>query len=127
MALVSARIYAKWFSWPEARYLAPLWVLSGLVIVALWLVPARMPFVADRWSWGPFARATCLWATAFGGMTYSFYPTVVPDRLTIHAAASAPESLRIILFGTLYRAANDPAAYGAGLSHLSQQGDGATL
>ena len=34
-------------------------------------------------------------------MAYSFYPFVVPDKLTIYEAASAPESLKIILVGTV--------------------------
>ena len=32
-------------------------------------------------------------------MAYSFYPYVVPDQMTIYSAASAPESLFIILLG----------------------------
>jgi cytochrome d ubiquinol oxidase subunit II len=99
--LVSARIFEKWFSWPSALYLAPLPVVSGLLVVALWLMLRRMPFARDRWNWAPFAAATALWTLAFGGMAYSFYPYVVPERLTIYEAASAPESLFIILIGTV--------------------------
>jgi cytochrome d ubiquinol oxidase subunit II len=43
-----------------------------------------------------------LFALAFLGLAYSFYPYVVPERLTIYDAASAPESLMIILVGTLF-------------------------
>jgi cytochrome bd ubiquinol oxidase subunit II len=97
--LVSTRIFDKWFLWPEAAYLAPLPILSGLIVFGLWRLLGRMPLAADRWSWLPFALATSLWTMAFGGMAYSFYPYVVPDRLTIYDAASAPESLQIILYG----------------------------
>ncbi len=38
----------------------------------------------------------------FFGLAYSFYPYVVPDQMTIDEAASAPESLLIILAGTLF-------------------------
>jgi cytochrome d ubiquinol oxidase subunit II len=99
--LVSDRIFDKWFSWPEALLLSPLPILSGLLVVALWVMLRRMPFAADGFSWMPFAAATALWAMAFGGMAYSFYPYVVPEKLTIYEAASAPESLFIILLGTL--------------------------
>jgi cytochrome d ubiquinol oxidase subunit II len=34
-------------------------------------------------------------------MAYSFYPYVVPERLTVFQAASAPESLMIILVGAI--------------------------
>ena len=56
----------------------------------------------DRWAWSPFAATMALFALSFGGMAYSFYPYVVPDRLTIYEAASAPESLIIILVGALF-------------------------
>jgi len=98
---VSVRIFDKWFSWPEALYLAPLPLLSAALVVGLWVALRRMPFDRDRRSWLPFAMATGLWATAFGGMAYSFYPYVVPEKLTIYEAASAPESLFIILVGTV--------------------------
>ena len=98
--LVSTRIFDKWFSFPEALYLLPLPLISGVLIVGLWWMLQRMPFAEDRGSWLPFAAATALWVTAFGGMAYSFYPYVVPEQLTIYEAASAPESLFIILIGT---------------------------
>ncbi len=98
--LVSARIWEKWFTWPEALWLAPLPVVSAAVIVALWLLLRRMPLAEDRYAWAPFLLGTLLFAAAFGGLAYSFYPYVVPERLTIYEAASAPESLIIILVGT---------------------------
>ncbi|MEJ6402828.1 cytochrome d ubiquinol oxidase subunit II [Yoonia sp. 2307UL14-13] len=97
---VSARIFEKWFSLPSILYLSPLPILSGALVVWLWWMLRRMPFYQDRWSWLPFAVATMLWVLAFCGMAYSFYPYVVPEQLTIYEAASAPESLFIILIGT---------------------------
>ncbi len=97
---VSSRIFDKWFNWPEALYLAPLPIASALLIVWLWSMLRKMPFAEDRYSWLPFFAATLLWVMAFGGMAYSFYPYVVPEQITIYEAASAPESLFIILIGT---------------------------
>ncbi len=98
---VSERILGKWLSWPEALWLSPLPILSGVIVVWLWLLLRRMPLAGDRWSWLPFALATLLWTMAFLGMAYSFYPYVVPERITLYEAASAPESLWIILVGTM--------------------------
>lgn len=97
---VSARIFDKWFSLPEALYLLPLPILSAILVYALWSMLRKMPYAEDRYSWLPFAAATALWVMAFGGMAYSFYPYVVPEQITIYEAASAPESLFIILIGT---------------------------
>ncbi|WP_375266734.1 cytochrome d ubiquinol oxidase subunit II [Planktotalea sp.] len=99
---VSTRIFDKWFSFPEIVYLSPLPILSGLLVVFLWVQLRRMPFENDRWSWTPFAAATALFTLAYCGMAYSFYPYVVPEKLTIYESASAPESLFIILVGTLF-------------------------
>jgi len=99
--LVSPRIWEKWFTLPAMAYLAPLPILSVLLLALLWAALRRLPMERDRLSWVPFAAATALFVLAFVGLAYSFYPYVVPDQLTIYQAASAPESLRIILVGTV--------------------------
>ncbi len=96
---VSPRIFDKWFSFPEILFLMPLPVLSGVLLMTLFLVLHRMPFTADRLSWLPFTVASVLFALAYLGMAYSFYPYVVPEQLTIYEAAASPESLLIILVG----------------------------
>lgn len=96
---VSPRIFEKWFSFPEVLFLSPLPVISGALILWLFMMLRQMPFHNDRWNWLPFAVATGLFALAYLGMAYSFYPYVVPEQLTIYEAAAAPESLFIILMG----------------------------
>jgi cytochrome d ubiquinol oxidase subunit II len=100
--LVSARIFEKWFTFPEIVLLAPLPIMSGALIVLLWVALRRLPTANDSFAWFPFAASVTLFALAFFGLAYSFYPFVVPERLTIYEAASAPESLMIILIGTLF-------------------------
>ena len=99
--LVSARIWEKWFTLPAMAWLAPLPILSVLLVGLLWVVLRRLPMERDRLSWVPFVAATALFVLAFLGLAYSFYPYVVPEQLTIYQAASAPESLWIILIGTI--------------------------
>lgn len=100
--LVSPRIFAKWFTFPEVVLLAPMPILSAVLVIILALVLRQLPDSQDRWSFVPFVGAVMLFTLAFAGLTYSFYPFVVPDQLTIYEAASAPESLMIILLGTLF-------------------------
>ncbi len=100
--LASDRIFAKWFSFPEVVLLAPVPLMS-VVLVTLLVFALRRPHIdADAWSWLPFATTIVLFALAFIGLAYSFAPYIVPDRLTIYDAAAAPESLIIILFGALF-------------------------
>jgi cytochrome d ubiquinol oxidase subunit II len=99
--LVSTRIWDKWFSVPEILFLAPLPLMAAALIVLLWVGLRRLPTADDSFAWFPFAAGTALFALAFFGLAYSFYPYVVPERLTLYEAASAPESLLIILIGAL--------------------------
>ena len=100
--IVSSRIFDKWFSIPEIFLLAPLPIFSTVLFVALYITLKNLPAKNDDFSWLPFVLTICLFALGFSGMAYSFYPYVVPDQMTIYQAASAPESLAIILVGTLF-------------------------
>ncbi len=99
---VSTRIFDKWFLFPEALYLSPLPLLSAGLIILLWFWLKRLPTADDAFAWLPFVAGTGVFILAFCGLAYSFYPYVVPERLTIYEAASAPESLMIILIGTCF-------------------------
>ena len=97
--LVSPRIFERWFSVPEIVLLAPLPLVTAAVFAALWIFLRRMPRADHSLDLVPFAGAVVLFALGFAGLAYSFFPYVVPERLTIWQAASAPESLIIILVG----------------------------
>ena len=76
----------------------------GFALIAALLVLAlrRLPTSDDSWAWFPFTATVALFCLAFVGLAYSFYPYVVPDQMTIYEAAAAPESLAIILAGTVF-------------------------
>jgi cytochrome d ubiquinol oxidase subunit II len=99
--LVSPRIFDKWFSFPEVVALAPLPLMSALLVALLWLSLRRLPTHDDSFAWFPFVGAVVLMILGFFGMAYSFYPYIVPEKMTIWQAAAATESLSIILVGTL--------------------------
>ena len=100
--LVSPRIFDKWFSVPEFFLLLPLPLLSAVLLGLLWLRLRQGQRPDDGWAWLPFAGSSALITLAFVGLAYSFYPYVVPDRLTIYDAAAAPESLFVIFVGTCF-------------------------
>jgi cytochrome d ubiquinol oxidase subunit II len=98
----STRIFDKWFVWPQMLYLSPLPILSALLFIWLWRQTFHLPKENDRHSIVPFLTLAGIFALGFAGLAWSFYPYVVPDRLTIWQAASAPESLAVILVGTVF-------------------------
>jgi len=99
--LVSDRIFAKWFSVPEILLLAPLPVAAAALFAGLVVSLRHLPRADHRLDWLPLVLTGAIFALGYAGMAYSFYPFVVPDRLTIYEAAASPESLGIILAGTL--------------------------
>ncbi|WP_305987469.1 cytochrome d ubiquinol oxidase subunit II [Roseibium sp. MMSF_3544] len=100
--LVSERIFEKWFSFPSMILLAPLPLMSGLLVFIIYTALKHLPARDDKWAWVPFTATACLFFLAFVGLAYSFYPYVVPEKLTLYESASAPESLFIILLGALF-------------------------
>lgn len=99
--LASPRIFDKWFVFPEMLYLSPLPILSALLFVWLWRQTFHLPKEGDRHSLLPFLTLAAIFTLGFAGLAWSFYPYVVPDKLTIWQAASAPESLVVILVGAV--------------------------
>jgi cytochrome d ubiquinol oxidase subunit II len=98
----SPRIFDKWFVLPQFLWLLPLPVVSAGLFMWLFLLTFRLPAPGDRDSLKPFLILAVIFAAGFAGLAYSFYPYVVPDRITIWEAAAAPESLGIILVGTAF-------------------------
>lgn len=100
--MASDRIFDKWFSVPEIVALAPLPIMSGIFFVFLFWLLRQLPDAADRFALMPFMAMVAIMSLGFAGLAYSFYPYIVPEKMTIVDAASAPESLAIILVGTLF-------------------------
>lgn len=99
--LASPRIFERWFDFPEILLLAPLPITFVLIAGLLVMVLRRLPAAGDAFAILPFLATIILFALAFAGLAYSFYPYVVPERLTLYEAAAAPESLIIILVGAV--------------------------
>ncbi len=99
--LVSTRIYDKWFAWPQMLWLSPLPIISAALIILIWATLRHLPLPGDRRAWVPFVASIALFGLGFLGMAYSFFPYIVPEAITIYEAASAPESLWIILVGVM--------------------------
>ena len=99
--IASPRIFERWFSLPEMLGLAPIPLATGGLFLLLHIFLRRFPRPDHSLDWVPFAATAAIFVLCFQGLAYSFWPYVVPEKLTIFAAASAPESLMIILIGAL--------------------------
>jgi cytochrome d ubiquinol oxidase subunit II len=100
--LASPRILERWFSLPEIVGLASIPVAVGTLFLVVFVALRHLPRADDRLDWVPFAATLGIFVLCFQGLAYSFWPYIVPDRLTIFEAAAARESLLIILVGALF-------------------------
>lgn len=98
---VSERIFTKWFSMPEFLFLAPIPLLTGLCLFLLYRLINKLPLPNDRFCWLPLLLTIAVFVLSFSGLAYSFFPYIVPNKMTIVDAAAAPESLKIMLIGAL--------------------------
>jgi cytochrome d ubiquinol oxidase subunit II len=80
--------------WLERPYLA-VFPLAGFVaeLALIWCICTRRH---DRW---PFRMVALIFASAFGTLAVSFWPYMIPFKVTIYEAAGPPESLSFMLWG----------------------------
>lgn len=95
---VSATVRGRWFVMPEIIALLPipLVTIAALLGIRVMLGSGR---VLGKLCWTPFALTVTVFLLGAVGLAYSLFPFVVMDRLTIWQAASATESLAVILAG----------------------------
>jgi cytochrome bd ubiquinol oxidase subunit II len=99
---VSERIFDRWFTLPYMVLLMPLPLGTLVLVVVLAAVLRHLPLPNDALRLLPFGCAVGLFVLSFAGLAWSFFPYVVPERLTLWQAASAPESLSLILLGAMF-------------------------
>jgi cytochrome bd ubiquinol oxidase subunit II len=96
--MISQTVFERWFTLPQ---LIALSVIPLVCVVSLGAILAvlRSPHVLGPLCWLPFAFVVTVFTLGGVGLAYSLYPYVIIDRMTIWQAASATESLAVILIG----------------------------
>jgi cytochrome bd ubiquinol oxidase subunit II len=98
--LINTSIFEKWFGGPEVILLLIIPVVCfGLFFIVDGYLK-KFPHDNDAKAWLPLASIFGIFLLCFIGLSYSFFPYIVPTKMTIWQAASAPESLMFILYGT---------------------------
>ncbi|MCQ4162974.1 cytochrome d ubiquinol oxidase subunit II [Roseomonas sp. GC11] len=100
--LASPRILARWVEMPNLALLAPLPATTFALLLGLHSLLKHLPLPQGALERLPFWGATGLFVLSFAGLSWSFFPYIVPEKLTLWQAAAAPESLSIILAGALF-------------------------
>lgn len=99
---VDTRIYDRMFHFPEITLLIAMPLISICLTLLMHFLLGALPTQDDKLAWMPFVISVLIFVLGFIGLVYSFYPYIIPGHLKIVDAAAAPESLKIILIGTLF-------------------------
>ncbi len=94
---MEADIRERWFSWPNIVFLAPVPIITLLIAWAEWRSLNR-----SGSNYGPFLGALGLFLMSYLGIAISLWPNIVPHRLSLWQAASAPSTQAFLLIGTLF-------------------------
>ena len=90
------RLSARWFTWPDMLFLAP--IPLGVVVVTILLLRA----LRAQQRWRSFIFAEGLFLITFAGFGISTYPYIVPHAVTIRAAQAPETSLVFLGVGMLF-------------------------
>jgi cytochrome d ubiquinol oxidase subunit II len=94
--LMSDAIAARWFTWPNVAFLAP---IPFVTVVTAFLTWRAIDGGAEAL---PFIGALGLFALSYIGITVSLYPMIVPYHFTLWEAASSARTQAFLLVGTLF-------------------------
>src|SRR5690554_3371153 len=97
LALGNPGIFLKWSSGLTRALAACLWVGMLVASVCIVMCLQRMINTSIRSPALSFLMTFVVFGLTFAGLTYSFFPYLVLDELTIWDAAAAPESLELVL------------------------------
>ncbi|HZZ60503.1 MAG TPA: cytochrome d ubiquinol oxidase subunit II [Roseiarcus sp.] len=89
-------IAARWFSWPNIGFLAPVPIVTALIAWLEWRS------LNNRTEAAPFVFAVALFIMSYLGIAISIFPMIVPYKYTIWDAASSPSTQAFLLVGTLF-------------------------
>ena len=94
---VQPQIAARWFSWPNIVFLAPVPIVTALIAWAAWRALNEETSEA-----APFLWAVGLFTMSYLGIAISLFPMIVPFHFTLWEAASSPRTQAFMLVGTLF-------------------------
>jgi cytochrome d ubiquinol oxidase subunit II len=92
----NAGIAARWFTFPNIVYLAPVPLITAGLIWYAWRS------LNDRSEYAPFFASLGLFVMSYIGIAISLWPMIVPGHFTLDQAAASPSTQAFLLIGTLF-------------------------
>lgn len=91
--LHNTEIFYRWYSFPDVLYLAPLPLITALMIYLTW------NSLGKGHEQKPFIFSIIIFLCSYAGIAISVYPYLIPHQVTIWEAAAPDSTLRFILVG----------------------------
>ncbi len=92
---VDAHIAARWFSWPDIVFLAPVPLITAGLVIYAWRS------LNNRSEYASFIAALGLFLMSYLGIAISLWPMIVPRHFTLEQAAASQSTQAFLLIGTL--------------------------
>jgi cytochrome bd ubiquinol oxidase subunit II len=92
---VDANIAARWFSWPNIVFLAPVPLITAALVWYVWRS------LNNQSEYSPFLGALGLFLMSYLGIAISLWPMIVPGHFTLEQAAASQSTQAFLLIGTL--------------------------
>ncbi|CAH9065320.1 Cytochrome bd-I ubiquinol oxidase subunit 2 [Pseudoalteromonas holothuriae] len=99
--VINHSVYERWFESSIFLLILPIPIICLTLFVLLDRVLIKLKEQPNVGAWLPFLISCVIFMLCFFGLLYSFYPYVVPGKLTIFEALAAPESLNFLLYGVI--------------------------
>jgi cytochrome d ubiquinol oxidase subunit II len=94
--IADPHIAARWFSWPNIAYLAPVPLITAVLVIYVWRA-----FDSESEA-GPFIGSLGLFLMSYAGIAISLFPMIVPHHFSLEQAASDPSTQVFLGLGTLF-------------------------
>jgi cytochrome d ubiquinol oxidase subunit II len=92
---IDPHIAARWFSWPNIALLAPVPLITAVLVWFEWRS------LNNRSEYAPFLAALGLFLMSYLGIGISLWPMIVPRHFTLNEAAASESTQAFLLIGTL--------------------------
>ena len=92
---IDGHIAARWFSWPNIAMLAPVPLITAVLIWFEWRS------LNNRSEYAPFLAGLGLFLMSYLGIAISLWPMIVPRHFTLNEAAASESTQAFLLVGTL--------------------------
>jgi cytochrome d ubiquinol oxidase subunit II len=93
--LVHADVAARWFTFPNLIFFAP---VPLLVLLTAWMILRVLERPTHA---APFLLTLVLLFLGYSGLGISLWPNIIPPSISIRAAAGPPQSMGFLLVGAL--------------------------